>query len=100
MKNYALIRNNIVENIIVIENPTEELLQQVKELHAADLLIEADQSAAIGGEYDGTRFWTIQPFPSWVKDEEAGMWHAPVPYPSDDKIYTWNETEQIWKVIQ
>lgn len=100
MKNYALIRNNIVDNVIVIAEPTEELLQQVKELHAADLLIEADENACIGGEYDGTRFWTVQPFPSWVKNEETGMWNAPVPYPADEKIYAWSEIEQAWKVIQ
>jgi hypothetical protein len=99
MKSYALIKNNIVENIIVFDNPSEELVQQFKEIHNADLLIETTDSCAVGGEYDGTNFWTIKPFPSWVKNEETGMWETPVPYPNDDKIYAWNETDKNWVLL-
>jgi hypothetical protein len=65
----------------------------------------ADQSkalrknyAGIGYAYDAQRdaFIPPQPFESWTLDEETCLWNAPVPYPTDDKAYTWNEETQTW----
>ena len=100
MKTYALIKNNIVENVIIFDNPTEEILAQFKTLHNADFIIEADSSAAVDGEYDGTRFWPVKPLPSWVKNQETGMWEAPVPYPQDEKLYAWNEPDKNWVLVK
>jgi len=36
-----------------------------------------------------------QPYPSWIWVD--GQWTAPVPYPSDDGMYQWNEDLQIWQ---
>ena len=35
-----------------------------------------------------------QPYPSWDWDGEK--WNPPVPYPDDDKYYTWDEETQSW----
>ena len=35
-----------------------------------------------------------QPYPSWTWDGEK--WNPPVPYPDDDKFYTWDEDTQSW----
>lgn len=57
--------------------------------------------AGIGFSYDATRdaFIPPQPFPSWTLDEDTCLWEAPVAYPSDDKMYTWNETDKQWDEI-
>lgn len=53
--------------------------------------------AGIGYTYDGNldAFVAPQPFPSWVLDADA-KWQAPVPYPTDGKMYAWDENTLSW----
>tara|TARA_B100001123_G_scaffold183774_1_gene210413 strand:- start:318 stop:692 length:375 start_codon:yes stop_codon:yes gene_type:complete len=37
-----------------------------------------------------------KPFASWVLDEEAGQWLAPVPIPTDGLSYEWDESSTSW----
>ena len=51
---------------------------------------------------DNNAFYEPQPYPSWSLNEDF-KWEAPVPYPEDvseDKIYTWDEENQEWKVTE
>lgn len=54
--------------------------------------------ASIGFTYDEARdaFIAPKPFDSWILDEETCRWQAPTPYPTDGKLYTWNEETQDW----
>ena len=54
--------------------------------------------AGIGYSYDAGRdaFIPPQPFPSWKLNEETCQWTAPIPMPTDDKRYTWNEATLAW----
>jgi hypothetical protein len=54
--------------------------------------------AGIGYRYDSERdaFIPPTPYPSWKLNEDTCLWEAPIPYPSDNKQYIWNETEQEW----
>jgi hypothetical protein len=52
--------------------------------------------AAIGDTFDGIGFIKIQPYPSWTLDKTTYQWMPPVPYPTDAKIYHWDETTQTW----
>jgi hypothetical protein len=54
--------------------------------------------AGIGYTYDEQRdaFIPPQPFASWVIDEDTCQWDAPIPYPQDGKLYTWNEEITQW----
>lgn len=54
--------------------------------------------AGIGFSYDASRdaFIPPQPYPSWVLDEDACLWEAPVAYPQDGKAYMWNEADSAW----
>lgn len=58
---------------------------------------EGKNFAGIGFTYhpDKENFSAPQPFPSWTLDDSC-TWQPPVPYPSDDKTYTWNEETQSW----
>ena len=54
--------------------------------------------AGIGYTYDFGRdaFIPPKPFPSWTLDSNTCLWEAPVEMPSDGKLYTWDEENQIW----
>jgi hypothetical protein len=54
--------------------------------------------AGIGYRYDSERdaFIPPTPYPSWKLNEDTCLWEAPIPYPSDNKQYIWNEAEQEW----
>jgi len=54
--------------------------------------------AGIGYTYDAGRdaFIPPQPFPSWVLNETTCQWAAPVAYPTDDKMYRWDEATTSW----
>ncbi len=57
--------------------------------------------AAIGYTYDSVRdaFIPPQPFASWTLNEDTCIWDAPVAYPTDGKIYTWDEATTSWVEI-
>jgi len=57
--------------------------------------------AGIGYTYDSGRdaFIPPKPFASWVLDEGTCLWNAPVPYPTDGKMYNWNEATTSWVVV-
>jgi len=54
--------------------------------------------AGIGYTYDEQRDAFIAPktFNSWILNEETCCWEAPTPMPTDDKIYTWDESTLAW----
>ena len=58
--------------------------------------------AGIGFTYNETldAFIPPKPFDSWELDEETCTWVAPVPYPTGDKRYTWNEEELEWTEVE
>jgi hypothetical protein len=58
--------------------------------------------AGIGWKYDQTKdaFIPPQPYPSWMLNETTCLWEAPVAYPTDGQIYTWNETNQTWELVE
>lgn len=58
--------------------------------------------AGINYTYDRIRdaFIPPQPFPSWTLIEETCQWQAPVPYPTDEKVYVWNEDEANWLEVK
>ena len=59
------------------------------------------QYGMIGYTYDEIAdvFIEPQPFPSWTKNAETYIWEAPVAYPTDGKLYSWNEAEQTWDEV-
>jgi hypothetical protein len=57
--------------------------------------------AGIGFEYNPNldAFVAPKPYPSWLLDEETCKWYPPVPYPTDDKRYSWNEDRLTWDEV-
>jgi len=54
--------------------------------------------AGIGYIYDESRdaFYKPKPYASWLLNETTCRWEAPVAYPTDGELYTWNETTASW----
>ena len=65
----------------------------------------ADQShalranyAGIGYTYDQVNdvFYAPRPYASWTIGAPTWIWQPPVPYPTDGKMYTWDEATTSW----
>ena len=57
--------------------------------------------AGIGYTYDEIRdaFISPKPYNSWILNEDTCLWNAPVAYPQDDNMYTWNESTLSWDLL-
>ena len=57
--------------------------------------------AGIGYSYDSAKdaFIPPQPFNSWTLNEDTCLWDSPVAYPTDGKLYKWNEEILNWEEV-
>ena len=58
--------------------------------------------AGIGYTYDPTRnaFYAPKPYMSWTLNNTTCLWESPVAYPSDGKMYNWNEETIAWDLVE
>jgi len=58
--------------------------------------------AGVGFTYDSVldAFIPPKPYNSWLLDTQTCLWDPPIPYPTDGKIYTWDETTQTWDLAE
>lgn len=66
---------------------------------------EARERKNYGGQgmkYDATAdaFHWPQPHASWTLNKTTYLWEAPVEYPSDGKLYVWNEDKTSWDAVE
>jgi hypothetical protein len=54
--------------------------------------------AGIGYTYDQVNdvFYAPQPYPSWTLNTTSWTWDSPVPYPTDNDLYFWDEANLTW----
>ena len=111
MAHFALIKQNIVIGVIVIDNETitvngievEQLgidfidSLNIKSIYDYDTVRQTSYNsntrnkyAGIGDTWDETNnvFISPRPFSDWTLNENF-KWEAPTPYPNDDKHYVW-----------
>jgi hypothetical protein len=120
MAHYAKIENSIVTQVIVAENdfiasaalgdPAAWVLTSYNTrggVHYGNdgqpdggVALRANY-AGVGYTYDKTHdvFYASQPYPSWTISEPTWIWEAPVPYPTDNKRYIWNESDKSWTEV-
>lgn len=113
MAHYAFLdENNIVTEVIVGIDETEliegkdpetwysEFRGQVCKRTSYNGNIRKNY-AGIGYSYNVEKDAFIPPkiFDSWELDEETCRWAAPIPYPIDGLIYTWDEQALDWKPL-
>lgn len=118
MANFALIKENIVIAVIVIDNEVitnngievEQLgidfidSLNIKSIYDYDAIKQTSYNsnfrntyAGIGFTYDSVNdvFISPKPYEDWVLVNYK--WEAPIPYPNDDKQYFWNNNQ--WNLI-
>jgi len=115
MAHYAKIENEIVTQVNVVEddfiqaNPDRYTGQWVKTSyntqggqHLLGGTPLRKNFAGIGHTYDPERdaFIAPKPFTKWVLNEDTCCWEAPIPYPTDNKFYVWNDNRTEWEEKQ
>jgi hypothetical protein len=119
MAHFVKLENNIVVQGVVVHN-NELLVNGVESEQAGidflnnlygtnDIWIQTSYNrtfrknfAGLGDTYDPTKdaFIPRKPFDSWVLNETTCNWDAPTPYPTDGKIYSWDESSLTWIVVE
>lgn len=98
--------NNKVIRVLVIDNEFEsngqEYLSETLELGGTWIQTSYNSNirgkfAGIGDTYDSKadRFIAPSPFPSWILQSDW-TWESPTPYPTDGKLYKWDESQLNW----
>ncbi len=110
MSHFAEIdNNNIVTRVLVGNNdfPNEGYDWFVENLGGTWIKTSYNSTirknfAGIGYTYDENRdaFIPPKPYDSWTLNEDTCQWQAPTPYPNDDKIYQWDESNTTWKEVK
>lgn len=122
MAHYAKVKDGVVTQVIVaeaeffdtfVDNEPGEWIQTSYNtrggVHYNPETNEPDDGtplrknyAGIGFTYDRDRdaFIPPQPFASWTLNDTTCLWDAPVEYPSDGQMYTWDEDTTSWVVIE
>ena len=97
--------NNVVTRVLVTDNdaPNEGFDWLVENLGGTWMQTSYNATirfnyAGIGFSYDSEldAFIAPQPYPSWILDSLA-QWQAPIPYPDDGLMYSWNEALGDWE---
>jgi len=109
--------NNIVTQVVVVDNKDTADAFGVEKEHIGAAHLEKilggtwkqtsyngnirKNYAGIGYTYDAQRdaFIPPKPFNSWVLNESTAQWDAPVPMPTDGKMYSWDEATTNWVEI-
>lgn len=88
MKLVAVLDGNIVVNIVLCD---DEYTTKDNELVYTEV-----NPAYVGGDYVDGKFYPIQPYPSWVRND--GNWVAPIPYPDPEHIesWYWDDENGVW----
>jgi hypothetical protein len=126
MAHYAFLNeNNVVTEVIVGRNE-EEVVDGISdwEAHYAEVYGQTCKRtsynthagehiksktpyrknyAGIGMIFDEQRnaFYALQPYPSWVLNEDSCVWEAPTPIPEHDPLTEfplWNEETLSWEL--
>jgi len=116
MAHFAILKKgNIVEQVVVVSNDiaiTEQdgiefLRTLYKDKHLPIIQTSYNNNirknfAGIGYQYNQQRdaFIAPKPFNSWILNENTCRWEAPIAYPTDGKIYNWNESTKTWELVK
>lgn len=115
MSHFAKVVDNIVTQVIVaepeffntyVDNSPGEWIQTSYNTHGGqhpEGRPLRKNYAGIGYTYDKERdaFIPPKPYASWLLNEETCLWEAPVAYPTDGLLYSWDEDTLSWiEVVQ
>lgn len=100
MAHFAKIESGVVTEVIVAEQSHIDTLSGnwVQTSYNGSI---RKNFAGKGYTYDSTKDAFIPPKPhaSWTLNNTTCKWEAPVDFPTDGKIYQWDESTTNWKEI-
>ena len=112
MAHYSFLdENNIVTEVIVGRNE-DEVVDGISDWEAyygefrGQVCVRTSYNgnirknyAGIGYKYNATldAFISPKPYKSWKLDKVSCKWTAPIPYPADGLMYSWNEDLVNWE---
>ena len=117
MAHFAKLENNIVTEVIVVSNNellnTQGIEEEALGIQFCTNLLGGEWKqtsyngtfrknyAGIGFRYDADldAFIPPQPYLSWTLDIETCQWQPPVPYPTEDARFIWDEQSLSWVVV-
>ncbi len=114
MAHYAKVSDGLVTQVIVAEaeffdtfvdsSPGEWIQTSYNTsggVHSDGGVALRKNYAGVGFTYDSVRdaFIPPQPYNSWTLNEDTCLWDSPVPYPTDDLMYSWDEDTTSWVEI-
>jgi hypothetical protein len=113
MAHYAFLDNdNIVTEVIVGIDETELIEGKNPEVWYGEFRGQTCKRtsyngnyrknyAGMGYKYDEAldAFVPPKPYESWTLNEDTALWEAPVAYPTDGAMYSWNEEDGSWDAV-
>jgi hypothetical protein len=104
-KQYIFINSdNVAINTCIVLEENLSILNSLKELYNATnaFEIKKDYPVLIGETYwNGTKFINDHPqYKSWIWNDIDYTWSSPVDYPNDGNVYSWNENNLNWEIIE
>lgn len=118
MAHYAEIdANNVVLRVIVVDNKDEStpdgtVVESIGVAFCQRLFggnwVKTSYNNNIRKRYAGIgytynteldAFIPPKPYPSWILSPDTVDWEAPVAYPTDGKVYSWDEAKQKWVLV-
>ena len=106
MAHFAKIVDGVVTQVVVVANEHEAYGQEyLNGLGLEGEWIQTSYNGNFRGKFAGMgdvynseddRFEPAQPYASWVWNEEAYTWEAPVAYPEGGGNYRWDEDSVGW----
>ena len=118
MSHFAQVINDLVIRVIVAEEDVidsgifgsgfiQTSYNTRNGIHYATASNEPDSGVALRGNYAGIGytydsindvFYPPKPFDSWTISAPTWTWTPPVPYPTDDQRYSWDEPTKSWVI--
>jgi hypothetical protein len=113
MAHYAFLdENNVVTEVITGRNENEVVdgISDWEKYYGefrGQKCVRTSYNANIRGKYacvgdsynqDEDIFVIPKPYPSWIRT--GSFWEAPVSYPTNGKVYTWNESTTSWEEVK
>jgi len=115
MAHFAEVIDGIVQRVLVVEqdyintgklgNPTNWIQTSYNTSGGVHLLGGTPlrkNYAGVGFTYDTEIDAFIPPklYNSWLLNEETCCWEPPIPYPTDGNMYTWDEDQLNWILVE
>lgn len=100
---YALLKDGTIKTIIATDH-NEETITHVMQFNGCESFVNLCDSKhivpEIGGDIYLDRARNPKPFPSWnVFNESTWQWLPPIPYPTDNQKYIWDEENISWVLV-